>query len=154
MTVTVETVDAVETGGSAARVEAAGTAGAVQVLHTRWSSQDPADLSTVDDPATGRPLVDIQGAGAEQVDQAVRTASGVAPGRARGSGTARSRASCAACACSASSAHRCGCSAQVPRSHSRLSWPSGCSGAPSGASRSTASGWPRPARRVASTNRC
>jgi acyl-CoA reductase-like NAD-dependent aldehyde dehydrogenase len=46
----------------------------VQVMRTRWSSVDDADRFTVDDPATGRPLVVIQGAGAEQVDQAVRAA--------------------------------------------------------------------------------
>lgn len=46
----------------------------VQVLRTRWSSEDDADRFTVDNPATGKPLVVVQGAGADQVDQAVRTA--------------------------------------------------------------------------------
>jgi len=45
-----------------------------QIIRTRWSSDDDADRFTVDDPATGRPLAVIQGAGAEQVDQAVRAA--------------------------------------------------------------------------------
>ena len=45
-----------------------------QVKRTRWSSDNEADQFTVDDPATGRPLVVIHGADAEQVDQAVRTA--------------------------------------------------------------------------------
>jgi acyl-CoA reductase-like NAD-dependent aldehyde dehydrogenase len=45
-----------------------------QVLRTRWSSGDDADRFTVDDPATGRPLAVVQGAGAGQVDQAVRAA--------------------------------------------------------------------------------
>lgn len=45
-----------------------------QLMRTRWSSDDEADRFTVDDPATGRPLVIVQGAGAAQVDQAVRAA--------------------------------------------------------------------------------
>ncbi|WP_208759114.1 aldehyde dehydrogenase family protein [Microbispora triticiradicis] len=45
-----------------------------QIVRTRWSSQDEADRFTVHNPATGRPLAVIQGAGAEQVDQAVRAA--------------------------------------------------------------------------------
>ncbi|MDN3029373.1 aldehyde dehydrogenase family protein [Streptomyces sp. S.PB5] len=50
------------------------TVEAVQVLRTRWSSQNEADRFTVDDPATGRPLTVVQGADADRVDQAVRTA--------------------------------------------------------------------------------
>ena len=45
-----------------------------RLLRTRWSSPDEAHQFTVDDPATGRPLVVVQGAGPEQVDQAVRAA--------------------------------------------------------------------------------
>ena len=43
---------------------------------TRWSSDNPADQFTVDNPATGRPIVTIQGCGAAEVDQAVRAAWG------------------------------------------------------------------------------
>ncbi|MEU5244246.1 aldehyde dehydrogenase family protein, partial [Streptomyces asoensis] len=50
------------------------TVEAVQVLRTRWSSENEADRFTVDDPATGRPLAVVQGADAEGVDQAVRAA--------------------------------------------------------------------------------
>lgn len=50
------------------------TTEAVQVLRTRWSSDNEADRFTVDDPATGRPLAVVQGADAERVDQAVRAA--------------------------------------------------------------------------------
>jgi acyl-CoA reductase-like NAD-dependent aldehyde dehydrogenase len=45
-----------------------------QVMRTRWSSKDDADQFTVDNPATGKPLVVIQGAGPKQVDQAVQAA--------------------------------------------------------------------------------
>lgn len=44
----------------------------VEVLRTRWSSKDDADRFTVDNPATGKPLVVIQGAGVSEVDQAVQ----------------------------------------------------------------------------------
>ncbi len=50
------------------------TYGPGQVLRTRWSSDDDADQFTVDNPATGQPVVVIQGAGVHQVDQAVRAA--------------------------------------------------------------------------------
>lgn len=46
----------------------------VEVLRTRWSSKDDADRFTVDNPATGKPLVVIQGAGVSEVDQAVQAA--------------------------------------------------------------------------------
>lgn len=45
-----------------------------RLLRTRWSSDDEADRFTVHDPATGRPLAVVQGAGAAQVDRAVRAA--------------------------------------------------------------------------------
>lgn len=44
------------------------------ILHNRWSSDDPADAHTVYDPCTGSPLVTVHGAGAQQVDGAVRAA--------------------------------------------------------------------------------
>jgi acyl-CoA reductase-like NAD-dependent aldehyde dehydrogenase len=43
-------------------------------MRSRWSSADKADRFTVLDPATGAPLVTVQGAGEKEVDQAVRTA--------------------------------------------------------------------------------
>lgn len=45
-----------------------------ELIVTRWSSEDPDDQFVIDDPATGEPLATVQGAGAEQVDAAVRTA--------------------------------------------------------------------------------
>jgi acyl-CoA reductase-like NAD-dependent aldehyde dehydrogenase len=44
------------------------------VIRTRWSSDDPADQLTVDNPATGAPLAIIQGASAQEVDQAIQAA--------------------------------------------------------------------------------
>jgi betaine-aldehyde dehydrogenase len=46
----------------------------VPLRRTRWSSESEQDRFVVEDPATGAPAADVQGAGAEQVDQAVRTA--------------------------------------------------------------------------------
>ncbi|WP_413810766.1 aldehyde dehydrogenase family protein [Streptomyces sp. OE57] len=45
-----------------------------EILRTRWSSDEEADRFTVDNPATGAPIVTIQGAGGKEVDQAVTTA--------------------------------------------------------------------------------
>ncbi|OPG14147.1 aldehyde dehydrogenase [Microbispora sp. GKU 823] len=45
-----------------------------EVLRIRWSSHDEADRFTVDDPATGTPIVTIQGAGEKEVNQAVQAA--------------------------------------------------------------------------------
>ncbi|MBU3864979.1 aldehyde dehydrogenase family protein [Streptomyces sp. 4503] len=45
-----------------------------EILRTRWSSDDEADRFTVDNPATGSPIVTIQGAGQKEVGQAVTTA--------------------------------------------------------------------------------
>lgn len=47
---------------------------ASKLVVTRWSSENPEDRFVVDDPATGEPLATIQGASAERVDAAVRTA--------------------------------------------------------------------------------
>ncbi|WP_312867808.1 aldehyde dehydrogenase family protein [Amycolatopsis pithecellobii] len=46
----------------------------VEVIHSRWSSEDEADRFTVDNPATGRPLAVIQGAGEKEADLAVQAA--------------------------------------------------------------------------------
>src|ERR1041384_5192686 len=43
-------------------------------MRPRWSYDNDADQFAVDDPATGRPLVVIQGSGVDEVDQAVRVA--------------------------------------------------------------------------------
>ncbi|WP_231644722.1 aldehyde dehydrogenase family protein [Sciscionella sediminilitoris] len=43
-------------------------------IRTPWSSADPADVFTVDNPATGQPTAEVQGAGVAQVDGAVRAA--------------------------------------------------------------------------------
>lgn len=45
-----------------------------KVIRTRWSSEDPADQFTVDNPATGAPLAVVHGAGDKEVDQAVQAA--------------------------------------------------------------------------------
>ncbi|WP_245401445.1 aldehyde dehydrogenase family protein [Nocardia albiluteola] len=49
------------------------------ILHTRWSSKDEGDRFTVTDPATGAPLVVVQGAGEKEVDRAVRTTHAAQP---------------------------------------------------------------------------
>ncbi|CAM3333661.1 aldehyde dehydrogenase [Mycobacterium intermedium] len=46
----------------------------MEVTRTRWSSSRPDDRFTVDNPATGRPVALVHGAGPQQVDQAVRAA--------------------------------------------------------------------------------
>ncbi|WNE98776.1 aldehyde dehydrogenase family protein [Streptomyces luomodiensis] len=45
-----------------------------EIARYRWSSGDEADRFTVDNPATGSPIVTIQGAGEKEVDAAVRAA--------------------------------------------------------------------------------
>ncbi len=46
----------------------------MKVTRTRWSSESDGDQFVVDNPATGRPVAVVQGAGPHQVDQAVRAA--------------------------------------------------------------------------------
>lgn len=46
----------------------------MQVQTNRWSSQDEGDRFDVTDPATGRVIASLQGAGASEVDLAVRAA--------------------------------------------------------------------------------
>ncbi len=46
----------------------------MKVNRTRWSSASERDQFAVDNPATGQPVALVQGAGPEQVDQAVRAA--------------------------------------------------------------------------------
>jgi betaine-aldehyde dehydrogenase len=52
----------------------------VPLRRTRWSSESEQDRFVVEDPATGALAAEVQGAGAEQVDQAVRTAHAAFPG--------------------------------------------------------------------------
>lgn len=44
------------------------------IARTRWSSDDPADLFAVENPATGKTLALVQGVDADGVDRAVRAA--------------------------------------------------------------------------------
>jgi len=48
--------------------------GEVERVVTRWSSSDDALSSTVENPATGRPIAIVEGCGPEEVDRAVRAA--------------------------------------------------------------------------------
>jgi acyl-CoA reductase-like NAD-dependent aldehyde dehydrogenase len=50
-----------------------------ETLRVKWSSQDPADRFTVVNPATGKPLVVIQGAGEKETDRAVEAAYAAQP---------------------------------------------------------------------------
>ncbi|MGW7577886.1 aldehyde dehydrogenase family protein [Streptomyces sp. NPDC054765] len=45
-----------------------------EILRYRWSSDDQTDRFTVENPATGMPIVTLQGAGEKEVDAAVRAA--------------------------------------------------------------------------------
>lgn len=50
------------------------TAAIGEITRVRWSSQDPADVFSVDDPSTGELLARVHGAGVDEVEAAVRAA--------------------------------------------------------------------------------
>jgi len=52
---------------------------ALQVYRSRWSSAQPGDRFRVDNPATGQPICEVQGAGPADVDAAVRAAHAAQP---------------------------------------------------------------------------
>jgi acyl-CoA reductase-like NAD-dependent aldehyde dehydrogenase len=46
----------------------------IGTVTTRWSSKNPQDQFTVENPATGEPIAIVQGGGVDEVDRAVRAA--------------------------------------------------------------------------------